>query len=111
MRMWLVNPKMMCRKHLLGEHVELHMFVGTINKNKNLNGYIKNNLLEYSNIYQRHNKLVAEMKNRQYNHKSELPEIIGNVDEYVKNYKINKEQSLNDLLSRCEICKKLFNEL
>ena len=23
MRMWMVNPKIMCRKHLLGEHVEL----------------------------------------------------------------------------------------
>ena len=25
MRMWMVNPKMMCNKHLLGEHVELHL--------------------------------------------------------------------------------------
>lgn len=32
MRMWMVPPELMCRQHLLGEHVELHMFVGAINK-------------------------------------------------------------------------------
>ena len=37
MRMWMIDPTMLCTKHLLGEHVELHMFVGTINKNKKLN--------------------------------------------------------------------------
>ena len=26
MRMWMVNPRIMCRQHLLGEHVEIHMF-------------------------------------------------------------------------------------
>ena len=24
MRMWMVNPKMLCDQHLLGEHFELH---------------------------------------------------------------------------------------
>lgn len=32
MRMWLVPPSHMCRKHLLGEHVELHMLLGTLKK-------------------------------------------------------------------------------
>ena len=32
MRMWNVDPKLMCNKHLLGEHVEMHMFFGTIQK-------------------------------------------------------------------------------
>lgn len=31
MRMWMVDPKIMCRKHLLGEHLELHMLAGCIN--------------------------------------------------------------------------------
>lgn len=41
MRMWKVNPKNMCRQHLLGEHVECHMFVGAILKGISLSGYIK----------------------------------------------------------------------
>ena len=59
MRMWMIDPKMLCKKHLLGEHVELHMFVGTINKNKKLDGYKKNGLVEV--IVCRHNpyRLVA----------------------------------------------------
>jgi len=28
MRMWMLNPKALCRKHLMGEHVEIHMLVG-----------------------------------------------------------------------------------
>ena len=30
MRMWGVDPKQMCRQHLLGEHVELHMQAGAV---------------------------------------------------------------------------------
>ena len=45
MRMWMVDPKIMCRKHLLGEHVEHHMFVGTINKRISIVGYLRDNLL------------------------------------------------------------------
>ena len=36
MRMWMIDPKLLCRKHLLGEHLEIHMFVGTINKGINV---------------------------------------------------------------------------
>ena len=32
MRMWNVDVTKMCNKHLLGEHVEMHMFVGIIIK-------------------------------------------------------------------------------
>ncbi len=46
MRMWNVLPEYLCRKHLLGEHVEMHMFVGTIKRGVSLNGYIKNKLVE-----------------------------------------------------------------
>jgi hypothetical protein len=30
MRMWMVNPRIMCGNHLLGEHLETHMFYGII---------------------------------------------------------------------------------
>ena len=59
MRMWMIDPTMLCMKHLLGEHVELHMFVGTINKNKKLDGYRKNGLVEIHNIQSRHLEFKA----------------------------------------------------
>lgn len=72
MRMWMVNPKKMCRKHLLGEHVELHMFVGTIKKGISIQGYIDNGLVNPRMIKKRHKELVKEMERRGYNHNSPL---------------------------------------
>ena len=34
--MWNIKTEKMCNQHLLGEHVEMHMFVGTLNKNKSI---------------------------------------------------------------------------
>lgn len=71
--MWKVNPRYLCRKHLLGEHLEMHMFLGVIRTGNSLRGYIKNGLVEIHNIIKRHNELKAEMIRRGYNHKSNIP--------------------------------------
>lgn len=100
----MINPEKLCRKHLLGEHVELHMLVGSINKNR-LNGVIglcKKGLLEPSKIKQRHAALVKEMKKRGYNHKSPLPEY--SLPDEIKNYKVNLNESKKELKSRCNEC-------
>tara|TARA_B100000686_G_C16422280_1_gene777795 strand:- start:85 stop:408 length:324 start_codon:yes stop_codon:yes gene_type:complete len=98
--MWMIDPIMLCNKHLLGEHVELHMFVGTINKNKKLDGYKKNGLVEVHNIKSRHQELAAEMSSRGMNHNSPLPDfkefIFGRVD-------VNN--SYNELIKRCSSCR------
>jgi len=72
MRMWMVNPKILCQKHLFGEHVELHMFIGTLKRKISISGYIENNLLEILSIEQRHSELLTEIIDRKYNHKSPL---------------------------------------
>jgi hypothetical protein len=70
--MWMVNPSLMCRKHLLGEHVELHMAGAWIAKGKSVAGWAESNCLEPLSIGIRHSALAAEMRNRGYNHKSPL---------------------------------------
>ncbi len=109
MRMWMVNPKIMCRRHLLGEHLELHMFIGTINKGKKIDGYLKNNLLEPSSLIVRHEKLKDEMIRRGYNHNSKIKLIDDNKflsdSEYFTF--IDKEKSKGDLLKRCKECSEL----
>jgi len=107
MRQWLVDPKHMCRKHLLGEHVEHHMFVGSINKHISIKGYVEKNLLEPLLLEKRHAELVEEMIARGYNHKSKLPEIDW---EYLRStghldHKINKEKAEKELFGRCKECK------
>jgi hypothetical protein len=64
MRMWLVDPKTMCRNHLLGEHVELHMLAGCLEKKKSIKAYIDKGLVDLGLITKRHDELVSEMKIR-----------------------------------------------
>ncbi len=67
MRMWMVDPKKMCRKHLLGEHVEIHMMVGTLLKGRSIDGFLERGLLEPQSARIRHDALAAEMQARGYN--------------------------------------------
>lgn len=99
--MWMVEPKKMCRKHLLGEHVELHMLVGTINKGRSIAGFINKGLAEPYKIKQRHEQLAKEMAYRGYKHKSELPDF-----EYKgKEGKVDIEDSEKELITRCGDCR------
>lgn len=103
MRMWMVNPKTMCRKHLLGEHVECHMLVGSMRKRKSMAGYISNGLVELDKIQLRHDAVATEMTERGYNHKSPLPE----VPDRLFNGVVDRDKSLGDLYSRCDDCRRL----
>ena len=107
MRMWMVDPSKMCRKHLLGEHVETHMFLGTLRKKKSIKGYISNNLLEPLSLQQRHDALVAEMTRRNMRHNTPLT--IDDELDYLSNselnFRINRESSELELKNRCFNCK------
>src|SRR3990167_10296126 len=72
MRMWNLNPSVMCNQHLLGEHVEMNMFKGTIEKGKSIEGYLNNGLVNIGFIKKRHDELVKEMKIRGFSHKSPM---------------------------------------
>ena len=75
MRIWDIPPKDLCRFHLLGEHRELHAIWTVLTQNKT--GYSHHlETLRWKNklsaLYDRHGLLVAEIKSRGYNHKSDL---------------------------------------
>ena len=73
MRMWMVDPSLLCRQHLLGEHRELHAIVGGIKKNiPAMKGLAKAKLIEPGKVIQRHEDVVAEMLSRGYQHKTPL---------------------------------------
>ena len=67
MRIWDIDPKHLCRNHLLGEHRELHAIWSIITKNKK--GYSnhpetnrwKNKL---GALFKRHELLIEEMEKR-----------------------------------------------
>lgn len=107
MRMWMVNPRLMCDKHLLGEHVELHMLVGTLQRKRSVTGFAANNLIELTSLQGRHNALALEMLRRGMNHKSALPEVdINYLPDKVLYALVDVEKSTKDLTSRCEECAK-----
>ena len=106
MRMWLVNPKTLCRQHLLGEHLEHHMLAGTIKKGISVDGYIREGLLDPSKLSSRHDELVQEMERRGYGHYSPLE----SVDYAEDGACVDVESNLRELASRCEECKRLQKE-
>ncbi len=111
MRMWMTDPSKMCRQHLLGEHNELHMFVGTLNVGIKVTKYLLTNLLEPRSIKKRHSLLVKEMKRRGYNHKSPLPKFsLKNLTKAQRDVEINILESERELLRRCITCRGNYDE-
>ena len=102
MRMWMVNPRRMCDQHLLGEHVELHMLVGSLRLKKSLAGFVANGLIEVASIRRRHQELAREMARRGFRHQSPLPRFRAR-----RLGRVVRKKSLADLLSRCPDCRAL----
>lgn len=100
MRMWMVNPRRMCDQHLLGEHVELHMLVGTLLRKRSVAGFVANRLIEVHNVRRRHAALVAEMTRRGMTHRSPLPAFRA-----TRLGKVNIRVNLRELARRCRACR------
>jgi len=102
MRMWMVNPKQMCSKHLLGEHVECHMFAKIILKGISLKGYQEKGLFQSDCLVSRHDELANEMIGRGMNHTSPLK--LRRTKGIPKGI-VDKKKSMLELQSRCKECK------
>jgi hypothetical protein len=75
MRIWDVEPRCLCRQHLLGEHRELHGLWNILVQGKR--GYSMHPETRrwegrLAALYARHEELVAEMSRRGYRHASPL---------------------------------------
>ena len=103
--MWNIKPSLLCNRHLLGEHLETHMFLGAIRKGKSLKGYIDNGLVETDKIKSRHDLLADEMINRGMNHKSPMEHF-----KVIKQGKVDTNRSINDLINRCSKCRERINK-
>ena len=75
MRIWDIPPDKLCRKHLLGEHSELHAIWTILTQGRK--GYSKHpETMRWKGklkaLYDRHQRLVDEMAKRGYRHHSPL---------------------------------------
>lgn len=101
MRMWMIEPNKLCRKHLLGEHNEIHKAVGNLrHSGKWTKALIEKGFLEPQNFVARHKALVNEMLDRGYKHESPL-DVSGL--ELSENY-VDRKKAIADLKARCKEC-------
>lgn len=110
--MWMVNPKFLCKKHLLGEHGELHKFRPTFEKQHNINGRLSPKVqIEPLSMQSRHNQLACEMLLRGMNHNSpyEQPNLSYLTPQQVR-ATVNVLEAKEDLISRCSECAKRFKK-
>ena len=75
MRIWDVDPRLLCAQHLLGEHRELHGLWNILTLDKV--GYRNHPETQrwvgkLAALYERHERLVTEMDVRGYRHNSPL---------------------------------------
>lgn len=108
MRMWMINPELLCNKHLLGEHGEIHKHRHNFVKKHNISGRIHPVVqIEPSSMKVRHDELAKEMLKRNMNHKSdyEQPDI-SYLSDNLRLAKVDTNISKSDLIQRCEECRK-----
>lgn len=106
MRIWDIPPSQLCRKHLLGEHRELHAIWTILTKAKK--GYrnhpeTKRWANKLTALYIRHDEEVAEMNNRGFRHSSPLSKKLA-VGKHTQNDFINTIEEQEEIL-RTKSCK------
>lgn len=101
MRMWNVDVTHICDKHLRAEHVEMHMFAGTIAAGKNISGFGDHGLVDTNDIKKRHDEIAIEMVARGGNHKSPIVQPI--YDPAITS--VNPAWNHYELARRCAGCR------
>jgi len=105
MRMWMVAPSLLCRKHLLGEHGELHKHLHNWRKRHRIDGRIAGNAIEPRAYKRRHDALAREMLRRGYRHNSPLAQpdftYLPRAQQLAT---VDQAAALALLLERCEHC-------
>jgi hypothetical protein len=104
--MWMIDPKILCDKHLLGEHGEIHKHRHNfVKQHKMTKRIFPVTQIEPSAMGRRHDELAAELLRRGMNHKSpfEQPDISYlPVDQQLA--VVDPIYSLKDLRHRCSAC-------
>lgn len=110
MRMWMINPELLCDQHLLGAHGEIHKFKHSFEKKHNMIKRITLGQIEPKAMKEEHDRLVLEMEKRGMKHNSpyELPDLNYIPQEYL-DMKVDADKSIEDLKDRCFKCEEKIN--
>jgi len=111
MRMWGVNPRWLCNRHLLGEHGEMHKFLPTFRKRQRVDRRFTPIVqIQFKGYWERHEALVDEMLCRGMSHKSPLVDVPDFKLIYPEYYdlEIDISNSILDLKARCSVCREII---
>ena len=105
MRVWDVDPKFLCRQHLLAEHRELHGLWNILTKHGGVGGYSRHpETLRWVGkakaLYLRHEALVAEFGRRGYNHLTPLDEKLAAGSAVQKDFIDTPDEQMNILRNK-----------
>jgi hypothetical protein len=107
MRMWMVDPRIMCFKHLCREHCEVHRLVANLRKGRDVRSYLLRQVIDISSIYARHKELEDEIMAR--GGKLDSPLSVAECVAFARWYgstTVNIGRSLADLSDCCKECRK-----
>lgn len=103
MRMWMINPEMMCKKHIVGEHGEIHKHKHNFEKQHSIKGRIGQ--IEPKIMKKRHDELAKFLKN--HNSPYEIPDL-SYLSEEERNSQVDKKESIKELKRRCPDCREII---
>ncbi|MDY6769338.1 MAG: pyrimidine dimer DNA glycosylase/endonuclease V [Candidatus Nanohaloarchaea archaeon] len=106
-RMWMVDPRGLCRQHLLGEHRELHQEVGLIRAGHlaAVRGHARERQVDTARIVERHETLVAEMDRRGFDHSSPM-----DYEDDLELGEVDAAANREELKERCEACRERMED-
>ncbi len=104
-RMWMVDSSKTCDRHLLGEHNEIHMLVGSISRKRKLTGFLEKHIIEPASVKRRHDTIALEMARRGFRHNSPIlyaPDLsyLGELSWIA----VDSGDCHEELISRCDRC-------
>ena len=106
--MWNVDPKILCRQHLLGEHREMHALIGSLRKGRSIKGHIEKGQVEVHNILKRHDALAKEILRRGWRH---IKPLSAKGVKLYKAGKVDSAENKKELGRRCPECRILQGKI
>ena len=108
-RMWMIDPRLLCSQHLLGEHNEIHKALGNMRRGRSIEKYLEWGLLDPKLMCARHRVLIKEFLRRDYPsgilHKTPITkEDLKAISKYPRGC-INLKKNIKDLIERCSRCR------
>lgn len=106
MRMWNIEPRLLCEKHLIQEHSDMHEIVFRFQLGLEVVGFVRDGSIDPTGVYVRHLNLEAEMTRRGATKFSPISFVQWRaLSQWYGSQLIDVGQSLTELKNLCEACR------